>query len=93
MAIAVGRSLLSCGLWEHEDAPVGDATDYTARREDDIACRSGDSEDIVRKIIRRKALEAYSLISLMLRPGRTCEGLASAYRPSDCIPYHAYEFV
>lgn len=44
VALVIFRALLAGWFGEQEGTPVADASDYTARAEDDVACGSRDSE-------------------------------------------------
>ena len=48
MALVVFRALFSRRFWEKKDPPVADATDDTARGENDVAGCAGDSVGGVR---------------------------------------------
>lgn len=80
MALSIASALFSCDVGKGECAPVGDASHYTAGTEDDVACRTCDSGDVVRvtrgrlrcTMLRyRERRRTDSLISLTLLPGRT----------------------
>lgn len=43
MPFAIRRALFSCNVGEREGAPVGDAADDAASREDHVASRAGDA--------------------------------------------------
>jgi hypothetical protein len=83
----VGRLKLLRGLGEQEGAPVGVAAHDAALRQDDVACRFGDSRQCVStsmvSMLTIGSSMAYSFTSER-RPGRTCRAL-SAMEPRRTV--------
>jgi hypothetical protein len=73
VAFIICSALFPCRLRQCECAPVRDSAHYAAGCEHNVAGGLGDSDEVLGNGCREWLEEADSLISLTLRPGRTCD--------------------